>query len=59
MSDNSEQLDMELVSGIAAFEGKHFATSVKLLSPLADQGNIEAQYRVAIMAQNGLGMTVN
>lgn len=58
MSEN-EQLNMQLTSGIAAFEGKNFAVAVQSLSPLADQGNPEAQYRVAIMAQNGLGMTVN
>ena len=58
MSEN-EQLSMQLASGIAAFEGKNFAVAVQSLSPLADQGNPEAQYRVAIMAQNGLGMTVN
>jgi TPR repeat protein len=46
--------DMDLSSGIAAFEGKHFATAMQLLSPLAEEGNVEAQYRVAIMYQNGL-----
>ncbi len=59
MSSNDEQLDMELGSGIAAFESKHFASATKLLSGLAESGNPEAQYRMAIMAQNGLGMTVN
>ena len=58
MSGN-EQLDMELSSGIAAFEGKHFAIAAQTLSPLAEQGNPDAQYRMAIMLQNGLGMTVN
>jgi len=46
--------DMDLRSGIAAFEGKHFATAMQLLSPLAEEGDAEAQYRVAIMCQNGL-----
>jgi len=59
MSDNNDQIGMALSSGIAAFEGKHFASAAKLLSPLADQGIADAQYRMAIMAQNGLGMTVN
>ncbi|MCB1761892.1 MAG: sel1 repeat family protein, partial [Gammaproteobacteria bacterium] len=59
MMKSGEQLDMELSSGIAAFEGKHFAIAAQSLSPLADQGVPEAQYRMAIMAQNGLGMTVN
>ena len=29
--------DMDLSSGIAAFEGKHFATAMQLLMPLAEQ----------------------
>lgn len=59
MNDTNGELDMDLSSGIAAFEGKHFATAMCLLSPLADGGNQEAQFRMAIMAQNGLGMVVN
>ncbi len=52
----SEPIDMELSSGIAAFETKQFARAYPLLSPLAEAGNPEAQYRLAIMLQNGLGM---
>ena len=52
-------LDMDLTSGIAAFEAKEFATARQLLHPLAEQGNAHAQYRVAIMAQVGLGMVKN
>ncbi|GEM_PF-5007388 len=59
MSSNDEQLEMALGSGIAAFESKHFASATKLLAGLAEEGNPEAQYRMAIMAQNGLGMVVN
>jgi len=55
---NGVDYGMELSSGIAAFEGKHFASAIKLLSPLADLGYPDAQYRLAIMAQNGLGMAV-
>ena len=43
MSEN-EQLNMQLISGIAAFEGKNFTVAVRTLSPLADQGDPEAQY---------------
>ena len=50
---------MALASGIAAFESKQFSRAVGLLRPLADTGNHEAQYRIAIMAQNGLGMQPN
>ncbi len=50
---------MTLQSGIAAFETKQFVRAYELLSGLAEAGNPEAQYRLAIMAQNGLGMVVN
>ena len=59
MSNDVTDSDMELSSGISAFEGKHFSTASRLLSPLAEQGNDDAQFRMAIMAQNGLGMVVN
>lgn len=59
MSDVSSDLDMELASGIAAFESKQFSRAAGLLGPLAERGNIEARYRLAIMAQNGLGMLPN
>lgn len=50
----NDEIDMQLASGIAAFEGKHFAMAMQNLSPLAEAGIAEAQYRVAIMQQNGL-----
>lgn len=59
MNTQTTGLDMELSSGIAAFEAKHFAQAIQLLSPLAEQGQPEAQYRLAIMAQNGLGLHKN
>lgn len=49
-----QEMNMQLSSGIAAFEGKHFAVAMQNLSPLAEEGNVDAQYRVAIMQQNGL-----
>ncbi len=51
--------DMALSSGIAAFETKQFSRAVGLLRPLAEANHPEAQYRLAIMAQNGLGMLPN
>ncbi len=51
--------DMELGSGIAAFEARDFTTAARLLGPLADAGNPEAQYRMAIVMQNGLGTVRN
>ncbi|MGB0713722.1 MAG: tetratricopeptide repeat protein, partial [Gammaproteobacteria bacterium] len=56
MSVDDTNALMELESGIAAFEAKHFSTAIRMLSPLASEGNVEAMYRMAIMAQNGLGM---
>ena len=59
MSDQNFDENLDLTSGITAFEGKHFSTAAKLLTPLAEQGSSEAQFRLAIMAQNGLGMVQN
>lgn len=59
MVELDEQMEMELRSGISAFEAKYFGDASKLLSPLADAGNTEARYRMAVMAQNGLGMVKN
>ena len=50
---------MDLASGIAAFEAKQFTHAMRLLSPLAEAGEAEAQFRVAVMCQNGLGVVVN
>lgn len=58
-NSSPDGLDMDLSSGIAAFEAKHFSQALQLLSPLAEQGDAEAQYRLAIMAQSGLGMHKN
>jgi len=55
MPDN----DVDFTSGISAFESREFAKALKFLSPFAEQGNPEAQYRMAIMYQNGLGIVRN
>ena len=49
-------LDMDFASGMAAFEAKHFSRAMQLLSPVAEQGDMQAQHLVAIMYQNGLGV---
>jgi len=59
MNRQPTTVDMELGSGIAAFESRQFSIATGLLSPLADAGDPQAQYRMAIMAQNGLGMHEN
>jgi TPR repeat protein len=51
--------DMALASGIAAFEAKQFTAALRHLTPHAEEGNADAQYRVAIMYQNGLGVVRN
>ena len=55
----NETEEIDLASGLAAFESKHFSSAMQYLSPLARAGNAEAQYRVAIMFQNGLGLVAN
>ena len=59
LMDMRENRAMELESGIAAFETKNFAHATKLLSPIAEEGNPDAMYRMAIMLQNGLGCLAN
>ena len=50
---------MALTSGISAFESKQFVRAYELLFPLAEKGNADSLYRLAIMTQNGLGMVAN
>lgn len=52
-------VDVDLASGIAAFEAKEFRRAMQLLLPLAESGTPEAQFRVAVMWQNGLGVVPN
>jgi len=59
MTEQQDEYAMNLSSGIAAFETKSFTQAKMFLAPLAEEGNAEAQYRMAIMAQNGLGMVEN
>jgi len=54
-----DNADMDLASGIAAFEAKEFRRSLQLLQPLAQSGDPEAQYRLAIQYQAGLGIVKN
>ena len=52
-------VNMDLSSGIAAFEAKEFRRALQLLQPLAEAGEPEAQYRVAVQYQAGLGVVAN
>jgi TPR repeat protein len=40
----------------AAFKGADYATALKLIRPLAEQGNDEAQNDLGFMYRNGLGL---
>ncbi|MEE9343208.1 MAG: tetratricopeptide repeat protein [Gammaproteobacteria bacterium] len=52
----TDEQQVEYNSGMSAFEAKHFSRAAQLLSPFADSGHAEAQHRMAIMYQNGLGL---
>jgi len=52
----TDSLNADLSSGIAAFESKNFAMAYQLLLPIATQGDDEALFRVGMMQMNGLGM---
>jgi uncharacterized protein len=41
---------------IAAYEAGEYATALQLFRPLADQGDVKAQYRLGIMYFHGLGV---
>jgi len=58
MNLNDDQL-MDFNSGMTALADKHYTLALKLLSPLAEIGVAEAQHRLAVMYQNGLGVSVN
>ena len=45
-----------LEGGVAAYKGGDYRTALKILRPLALQGNIVAQHNLGIMYENGLGV---
>ena len=55
----SDEQMMDFNSGMTALADKHYTQAIKLLSPLAELGVAEAQHRVAVMYQNGLGTTLS
>jgi len=54
----TEDEEMSLSSGVAAFESKHFSQAMQLLSPLSEK-DAQSQHMLAIMYQNGLGTVEN
>ena len=55
----SEAEIMDLKSGLKSLEDKHYKRATQLLSQLAEKGVPEAQHRMAVMYQNGLGIHRN
>lgn len=51
--------EVDFNSGMTAFEAREFVRAMHFLLPFAEQGVAEAQHRVAIMEQNGLGKVRN
>jgi len=51
--------DINLASAMAAFESKQFAQALRLFMPFAEAGDSDAQHRIAIIYQNGLGIVKN
>jgi localization factor PodJL len=45
-----------LEDGVKAYSRAEYATAVRLLMPLAEKGNIDAQFTVALMYAKGLGV---
>ena len=46
----------DLQKGFDALERGDYATALKELTPLAEQGNADAQYNLGLMYKNGLGV---
>ena len=42
-------LEFDLSSGLQAFEARNFSKALQLLTPLAEDGNPEAQYRLGMI----------
>lgn len=49
----------DLEDGIAAFEKHDFNTAVRLIEPLADQGNVEAEYFMGTFYMYGHGVPMD
>lgn len=43
-------------AGLAAYKKEYYATAIRIWKPLADLGNIDAQYNLGAMYGNGLGV---
>jgi TPR repeat protein len=45
--------------GLEAFKGGNYRTAMRLLRPLAAQGDAKAQYNVGVMYEEGLGVSID
>jgi TPR repeat protein len=45
--------------GFKAFEGGNYPTAMRLLRPLAAEGDARAQYNVGVMYEEGLGVPID
>jgi TPR repeat protein len=45
--------------GFKAFEGGNYPTAMRLLRPLAAEGDAKAQYNVGVMYEEGLGVSID
>ena len=48
-----------LAEGIKAYDDEHYATALKELEPLAEQGDATAQYYIGAMYDEGLGVAID
>lgn len=55
----SSQAEMSLQAGISAYYRGNYAEAYSFLRPLAENGNARAQFRLAVMYQNGRGVEPN
>jgi len=46
-----------LENGVASYNRADYATAMKTLEPLAQQGNVDAMYTVSLMYSKGRGVT--
>ncbi len=53
------QAEMSLQSGIGAYYRGDYAEAYSFLRPLAENGDARAQFRLAVMLQNGRGVATN
>lgn len=47
----------DLESGVDAYKRGHYAAALEILRPLAEQGNVDAQFHLGLMYANGYGVT--